>query len=51
VAPIFTVAPGWTFTDWDKAFNNVSGNLIVTAQYIEGSVDNGSGLDFEILPG
>jgi hypothetical protein len=33
VEPAFTVATGWTFTGWDVAFDNVTGNQTVTAQY------------------
>ncbi|MEI8242155.1 MAG: delta-60 repeat domain-containing protein [bacterium] len=33
VAPVFTVAPGWIFTGWDRPFANVVSDLAVTAQY------------------
>ncbi|MEI6297437.1 MAG: FG-GAP-like repeat-containing protein, partial [bacterium] len=32
-APIFDLAPGWAFSGWDLAFDNVTTNLNVTAQY------------------
>ncbi len=32
-APTFSTQTGWTFTGWDVAFNNVTSNLTVTAQY------------------
>ncbi|QNT76193.1 beta strand repeat-containing protein [Dehalogenimonas etheniformans] len=32
-APTITPAPGWTFTGWDTAFNNVTSDLTITAQY------------------
>ena len=32
-APADPVRTGYTFTGWDKAFNNVTSNLTVTAQY------------------
>ena len=33
VAPVNPTRTGYTFTGWDKAFDNVTGNLTVTAQY------------------
>jgi subtilase family serine protease len=33
VAPTVSGLPGWTFTDWDRAFDNVTGPLTVTARY------------------
>jgi uncharacterized repeat protein (TIGR02543 family) len=32
-APANPTRTGYTFTGWDKAFNNVTANLVVTAQY------------------
>jgi hypothetical protein len=32
-APTSPTRTGYTFVSWDKAFNNVTGNLTVTAQY------------------
>jgi hypothetical protein len=31
--PVFTVEVGWTFMGWDTPFDNVTGDLTVTAQY------------------
>lgn len=31
--PTFTVVTGWTFTGWDKAFDNITENTTVTATY------------------
>jgi uncharacterized repeat protein (TIGR02543 family) len=33
IAPTNPTRTGFTFTGWDKAFNNVTGDLTVTAQY------------------
>ena len=38
VAPADPVRTGYTFTGWDKDFTNVHSNLIVVAQYVEGTV-------------
>jgi hypothetical protein len=35
-APTVTANSGWTFTGWDKAFNNIISNRTVTAQWIPG---------------
>lgn len=35
VAPADPTRDGWRFTGWDKAFDNVTGNLTVTAQYVK----------------
>ncbi len=32
-APSIAAEPGWIFTGWDRAFNNVTGDLTVTARY------------------
>jgi uncharacterized repeat protein (TIGR02543 family) len=32
-APTVTPSAGWSFTGWDKTFNNITGNTTVTAQY------------------
>ena len=32
-APVITADAGWSCTGWDKAFNNVTSDLTVTAQY------------------
>jgi uncharacterized repeat protein (TIGR02543 family) len=32
-APVVTANAGWNFTGWDVAFNNITSNLTVTAQY------------------
>ena len=32
-APANPTRTGYTFTGWDKAFTNVTANLVVTAQY------------------
>jgi uncharacterized repeat protein (TIGR02543 family) len=32
-APTLVASPGWTFTGWDKAFDNISSELTVNAQY------------------
>ena len=34
-APANPTRTGYTFTGWDKAFNNVTANLVVTAQYVQ----------------
>ena len=34
-SPSAPVREGYTFTGWDKSFDDVTGNLTVTAQYIE----------------
>ena len=34
-APANPTRPGYTFTGWDKAFTNVTANLVVTAQYVQ----------------
>ena len=34
-APANPTRAGYTFTGWDKAFNNVTANLVVTAQYVQ----------------
>ena len=34
-APVNPTRTGYTFTGWDKAFNNVTANLVVTAQYVQ----------------
>ena len=34
-SPSAPVREGYTFTGWDKSFDNVTGNLTVTAQYTE----------------
>jgi len=39
VEPVITAETGWEFTGWDKAFNNVQSDLVVTAQYREESSD------------
>ncbi|MBR5718140.1 MAG: InlB B-repeat-containing protein, partial [Clostridia bacterium] len=31
---------GYTFTGWDKAFNNITANTVVTAQYTQNAVEN-----------
>ncbi len=33
IAPTVAAGTGWVFTGWDKAFNNITGNLTVNAQY------------------
>lgn len=38
VAPPNPTRAGWKFAGWDKAFDNVTGNLTVTAQYTEKAV-------------
>lgn len=38
-APANPVRNGYTFTGWDKAFNNVTSNLKVTAQYTQNIQD------------
>ncbi|MFA4836280.1 MAG: Ig-like domain-containing protein [Dehalococcoidia bacterium] len=35
-APTFSVEAGWTFTGWSTTFNNVTADLTVTAQYVQG---------------
>ena len=32
-APSIAAEPGWIFTGWDRAFNNITGDLTVTARY------------------
>ena len=34
-APANPTRAGYTFTGWDKAFTNVTANLVVTAQYVQ----------------
>ena len=34
-APANPTRTGYTFTGWDKAFTNVTANLVVTAQYVQ----------------
>ena len=34
-APANPTRTGYTFTGWDKAFNNVTADLVVTAQYVQ----------------
>ena len=34
-APTNPTRAGYTFTGWDKAFTNVTANLVVTAQYVQ----------------
>ena len=34
-APANPTREGYTFTGWDKAFTNVTANLVVTAQYVQ----------------
>ena len=34
-APANPTRSGYTFTGWDKAFTNVTANLVVTAQYVQ----------------
>ena len=34
-APANPTRTGYTFTGWDKAFNNVTANLVATAQYVQ----------------
>lgn len=43
-APADPTRAGWTFTGWDKAFNNVTGDLIVTAQYVQQTGGGGGGV-------
>ena len=38
IAPEFSVAEGWAFIGWDKSFNNVTEDLLVTAQYVDESL-------------
>jgi len=33
VAPVVEADPAWVFTGWDVAFDNITGDLTVTAQY------------------
>jgi uncharacterized repeat protein (TIGR02543 family) len=33
IAPTVVASPGWTFTGWDKVFDNISSELTVNAQY------------------
>ncbi|MBQ7109180.1 MAG: InlB B-repeat-containing protein [Clostridia bacterium] len=42
-APVNPTRDGWTFIGWDKAFDNVKGDLTVTAQYITQSGGRPSG--------
>ena len=34
-APANPTREGYTFTGWDKAFSNITANLVVTAQYVQ----------------
>ncbi|WP_181918734.1 S8 family serine peptidase [Wenzhouxiangella sediminis] len=47
IAPADPVRPNYTFTGWDVAFDNVTGDLTVTAQYVAGEDDIFSDL-FEV---
>jgi Listeria/Bacterioides repeat len=42
-APGNPTRTGYTFTGWNQAFNNVTSNLTVTAEYSQNSSGNGSG--------
>ncbi len=33
IAPTVVAAAGWTFSGWDKAFDNITSELVVNAQY------------------
>ena len=47
IAPEVEAAPGYVFTGWDTAFDNVTGNLIITAQYDQKDTDGDGMLDIE----
>jgi hypothetical protein len=35
VAPVIEPEPGWIFAGWDQEYDEVSGEMVVTAQYVE----------------
>ena len=39
-APANPTREGYTFTGWDKAFNNITANTVVTAQYTKNAIAN-----------
>ncbi|MCK9479865.1 MAG: InlB B-repeat-containing protein, partial [Firmicutes bacterium] len=53
-APSDPTRPGYTFTGWDEEFDNVTGDLVVTAQYSKNSYTvtyDKNGGDTEAAPG
>jgi hypothetical protein len=44
-APANPTRAGFTFTGWDTAFNAVTGDLVVTAQYTRNAINNAAGAD------
>ena len=49
-APQDPTREGYTFTGWDKDFNNITGDLTVTAQYSENTYDIIFDLNYENAP-
>ncbi len=44
MAPTIEALPGYTFVGWDQEFDSISGNTVVTAQYVKDSDINDFGL-------
>ncbi|WOO43520.1 InlB B-repeat-containing protein [Rubellicoccus peritrichatus] len=38
VEPVFAVSDGWTFLNWDNPYDNISEDIIITAQYVPTSL-------------